>query len=234
MPDGWVQIRRICAKLRTSSFLEHVHTLPILRSKSIRLTFQHTASVLVVVQLTYSSAITSSFASSTSSNKSTGFTKNDAGSSGNLKITNGDTYAVQPDPKHPGKFLWKMWSSGFVLLNPGSEITVTVKDVSALLYQNQMPAAKMHAPTATYDNNQKTIDATGGVVVNSLTEPGTTLRADRVVFYAATSKIVATGHVVYHNAKTQIELHTNELVGDTKLKTLRSDSGGSVALPKGL
>jgi len=165
--------------------------------------------------------------------KSSGFIKNDAGSSGNLKITNSDTYAVQPDPARHGKYLWKIWASGFTLLNPGTQITVTVQKVSAVLYQSGYAAAQLHAPVATYDNLKETIAASGGVTVRSLKEPGTTLRADNVVFYAATHKIVATGHVVYHNGKTQMEIHTNELVGDTVLKTLTSNTGGSAALPKG-
>lgn len=162
------------------------------------------------------------------------FNKNDAGSTGNLKLTNSALYAVLPDPKHPGKLLWKLWASGFTLFNPGNQITVTVQNVSALIFQAGKPAATLRAPTATYDNTAHTIVASGGVFVRSYTEEGTTLRADNVVFNATTGKLLATGHVVYHNGKTQMEVHTNSLNGDARLKTLSSDTGGSVALPKGL
>ena len=175
-----------------------------------------------------------SSSASAKAQKTPGFNKNDAGSTGNLRVTNSNIYATQPDSKRPGKFLWKIWASGFTLLNPGDQITVTVQNVSALLFQTGQAAATLHAPLATYDNIKHTIVASGGVMVHSISEPGTTLRADNVVFYAATGKLKATGHVVYHNGKTLMELHTNELDGDTKLKTLSSNSGGSVALPKGL
>lgn len=226
--------------------LKPVHTLLSIRSQPNRsLCLRHTAvlNLLVFISLTTSCSLVysaplivrplSSLASA-KPQKTSGFNKNDAGSTGNLKVTNSNIYAVQPDPKRPGKFMWKIWASGFTLLNPGNQITVTVQDVSALLFQAGQAAATLRAPLATYDNIKHTIVASGGVLVRSISEPGTTLRADNVVFYAATGKLKATGHVVYHNGKTLMELHTNELDGDTKLKTLSSNTGGSVALPKGL
>ena len=223
-----------------------MHTLLSILSKLNRSSHrQHTAArlFLAFTTLTVSNSIASaaplvvhplSSLASAKPHQAVGFNKNDAGSTGNLEVTNSNIYAVQPDPKRPGKFMWKIWASGFTLLNPGKQITVNVQNMSALLFQAGQAAATLHAPRATYDNIQHTIVASGGVNVRSISEPGTTLRADNVVFYAATGKLKATGHVVYHNGKTLMELHTNELDGDTKLKTLSSNSGGSVALPKGL
>ena len=69
------------------------------------------------------------------------------------------------------------------------------------------------------------ITGTGGVVVKSLTQPGTLLQADKVVWYASLNQIVATGHVVYHDGKSGATMTGPAMKSDTKLKTVEIGSG---------
>ena len=68
-------------------------------------------------------------------------------------------------------------------------------------------------------------------MVHSLTQPGTILKADTVVWYATSNKIVATGHVYYHNGQNGGTMTGPRAVGDSRLKTLIIPSGhGTVRL----
>lgn len=143
-----------------------------------------------------------------------------------------DTRQVQvslPDPKFPGKGIPLCYVKA-ATANGQSETTGllgNMTQVSALLYQQGKPAATLDAPRAQGSSLRKTVVVTGlgGVVVKSLTQPGTRLTADTVVWYAALNKIVATGHVVYRDGKTGATMTGPVMNADTKLKTVSLTSG---------
>ncbi|BDI31233.1 hypothetical protein CCAX7_32840 [Capsulimonas corticalis] len=147
-------------------------------------------------------------------------------------VTGQGSYVTQPDPKHPGMYLWKLWARDFIIEAPDKNVSGTLKGVHAILFQNGKQTADMVAPQAQSDNVKETIVASGGVVVKSLTQPGTILRADNVVWNAASRKIIASGHVFYKNGKTGMTIQPRgRLIADTVLKSVRSDDGGSIKLP---
>ena len=147
-------------------------------------------------------------------------------------VTGQGSYVTQPDPKRPGKYLWKLWAREFIIEAPDKAVSGTLKGVSAVLFQNGKESARMVAPQAQGNNVQSIIVATGGVIVRSVAQPGTILRADTVTWYAQSNKIVAVGHVFYKNGKTGMTISPNgRLVANTALKTIRSDDGGNIKLP---
>ena len=147
-------------------------------------------------------------------------------------VTGQGSYVTQPDPKHPGNYLWKLWARDFIIQAPDKNVSGTLKGVHAILFQDGKAAAEMIAPQAQSDNVQDTIVATGGVTVNSLKEPGTILRADAITWNAQTKQIVATGHVFYKNGKTGMTISPHgRLIADTVLRSVRSDSGGRIKIP---
>ncbi len=142
-------------------------------------------------------------------------------------VTTGFTAAL-PDPKRPGKLLYELRAASGNGGAVNGQITGTLNSVWARLYQNGVPAAVLTAPHAYGGDAAKTVTVTGtgGVAVKSLTEPGTTLNADTLVWYASQSKIVATGHVLYHNAKTGLRLTGPQMDADTRLKTISIPRSG--------
>ena len=92
----------------------------------------------------------------------------------------------QPDPKLAGKFLWKMYMQGASVVSQDNGYLGRLTGVTALLYQHGIPSARMKAPTATGNNTQQIIVANGPgrVMVWSLTQPGTTLEANKMTWYA--------------------------------------------------
>lgn len=131
------------------------------------------------------------------------------------------------DPKLPGKLLAVVKAGGFSASSADQTSLGTMTQVHALLYRQGKQAATFDAPRAHITQNSATKNVvavgTGGVVIVSLTEPGTRLTADVVTWYASLSRIVATGHVIYHNAKTGWDLQAPTMTADTQL---RSVSGG--------
>lgn len=159
---------------------------------------------------------------------------NDTSLRGDIKIDSEKVYAVQPDPKRQGKFLWKIWASEVSIANPARQITGDLSDVSAVLSHNGNAAASLHAPTAQGDYINRTVIASGGVFMKSLSPSGSTLTADRVVWFGADDKIIATGHVVYRNGDSGVVIQTSQLVANTALRTISSSVGGSATVSKGL
>ncbi len=133
------------------------------------------------------------------------------------------------DPKLPGKFLAVVKASGISGSSADQGFLGNMTQVSALLYQQGKPAATLAAPHAHGSRNSATknvvVIGTGGVVIKSLTEPGTSLTADTMVWYASINKIVATGHAVYHNVKSAIIFRSPTIIADTKLKSVKTGSG---------
>ena len=131
------------------------------------------------------------------------------------------------DPKLPGKLLAVVKAGGLSASSADQTALGTMTQVHALLYRQGKQAATFDAPRAHVTQNSATKNVvavgTGGVVIVSLTEPGTRLTADVVTWYASLNRIVATGHAVYHNAKTGWDLQAPTMTLDTQL---RSVSGG--------
>ena len=136
--------------------------------------------------------------------------------------------ATLPDPKLPGKFIWTMTFRSLYGLGGDSGYALgRLTGVTALLYQHGVLSAVMTAPTASGDNKSQVIVATGPgrVFVRSKVEPGTTLEADKMTWYARTNKILAVGNVVYHNGKNGLTMHVPRLNADTVLKSVSFDPG---------
>lgn len=136
------------------------------------------------------------------------------------------------DPKLPGKLLAVVKAAGFSGGSGGEGFLGNMTQVHARLYQKGVPAATLDAPRARGSQNSATknlvVTATGGVVIVSLTEPGTRLTSDTAVWYASLNRIVATGHVVYHKAKQSLTLQTSAMTVDTRLNSYHS-AGGSLS-----
>ena len=133
------------------------------------------------------------------------------------------------DPKLPGKLLAVVKAGGFSASSADQTSLGTMTQVHALLYRQGKQAATFDAPRAHITQNSATKNVvavgTGGVVIVSLTEPGTRLTADVVTWYASLNRIVATGHVIYHNAKTGWDLQAPTMTADTQLRSVNGGKG---------
>lgn len=136
-----------------------------------------------------------------------------------------------PDPKLPGKLLLEIHARSGSGNSVDTGFLGSLTGVWARLYQKGVPAAILTAPRAQGSSLNKTVvvTATGGVVLKSLTQPGTKLLADTVVWYASLNKIVATGHVFYREGKSGATMTGPKLIADTKLKSIQILSGHASA-----
>ena len=141
--------------------------------------------------------------------------------------TSTDVYATLPDPKRPGKLLYALRYRTGSFQSGDTGLHGTLTTVSAKLFQLGVASATLTAPHALISSVSKVVVVTGegGVVVHSLTQPGTILTADTVIWYATLNKMVATGHVYYHDGKTGATMTGPRAVGDTRLKTLTITAG---------
>jgi len=142
-------------------------------------------------------------------------------------VTTGFT-ATLPDPKRPGKMLYELRGKSGFIQSDAKGFHGDAASVWARLYQNGVPSAVLTAPQTHVGSVGKsvTVTGTGGVVVKSLTEPGTKMTADTVVWYATLNKIVGTGHVFYRSGKTGAILTGPRVDADTRLKTVNISGGG--------
>lgn len=133
------------------------------------------------------------------------------------------------DPKLPGKLLAVVKAGGFSGSLADQTALGNMTQVHALLYQQGKEAAKFDAPVAHITQNSATKSVvavgTGGVVIVSLAEPGTRLTADVVTWYASLNRIVATGHVVYHNGKSGWTVQSPTMTCDTQLRSVSGARG---------
>ncbi len=136
-----------------------------------------------------------------------------------------------PDLKRPGKLLYDLRAVSATGQSAADGFHGTLTSVWAKLFQNGVATAILTAPRAVGGTASKStvITGTGGVTVKSLTQPGTILTADTVVWYATLNKMVATGHVHYHDGKTGATMTGPRAVGDTRLKTLTISAGHGTA-----
>ena len=136
--------------------------------------------------------------------------------------------ATLPDPKRPGKMLYELRGASGNIQSDASGFHGDASSLWGRLYQNGAASAVLTAPRALVQSVSKSVTVTGlgGVVVKSLTEPGTKLTADTVVWYANSNKLVATGHVFYRNGKTGATLTGPRMVADTRVKSVSVTGGG--------
>lgn len=136
--------------------------------------------------------------------------------------------ATQPDPKRPGKMLYELRGASGNIQSDASGFHGDASSLWARLYQSGLPSAVLTAPHALVKSANKAVTVTGlgGVVVKSLTEPGTKMTADTVVWYANSNKLVATGHVFYRSGKTGATLTGPRMVADTRVKSVSVTGGG--------
>lgn len=136
-----------------------------------------------------------------------------------------------PDPKRPGRLLYDLRAASATGQSSADGFHGTLTAVWAKLFQNGAASAILTAPRAVGGSANKStvVTGTGGVTVKSLTQPGTVMTADTVVWYATLNKMVATGHVVYHDGKTGATMRGPRMVGDTRLKTITISAGHGTA-----
>jgi len=146
----------------------------------------------------------------------------------NLSVAGQDITIFQNDPKLPGRFLFKIWSRGFNGAFQPSTLRGALTGVSALLFQKGKPTARLTAPVARADRASQTVTASGRVHVYSVTQPGTTLEADTVVWHAKTNQVEASGSVVYRNGKQGTTVRGPRFLANTALQTITSAGPGRV------
>jgi len=136
-----------------------------------------------------------------------------------------------PDPKIPGKLLCEIHADSASGQSAGNGFLGQMHNVHALLYQSGRPSATLDAPQATGNSVGKSVvvTGTGRVTVISLSQPGTKLLADTVVWYASINKLQATGHVFYRDGKSGATMTGPRLLADTKLKSVQIVSGHATA-----
>jgi hypothetical protein len=145
----------------------------------------------------------------------------------NIGVTGTQGEIFQPDPNRPNKFIWKIWAQSANVSTVGSAYDGVLSGVTALLFQKGVSAALLKAPTARYNSASQILVASGRVTVVSQTEPGTTLVADTITWYAKTNQIVAVGNVIYHRGKTGLTMRVPRLTADTVLKSASFGTGSA-------
>lgn len=140
-----------------------------------------------------------------------------------------------PDPKLPGKLLWRFSARSLAGVNSAGGLQGTLLGVDATFFQKGAPAARLLAPKVQMDGTKKRVAASGRVKMTALakTQKGTSLTADRLIWYAAINKVVALGHVLWKDGKTGATVEAPGMVADTKLETIHSSSGIQGTFPKG-
>jgi hypothetical protein len=136
-----------------------------------------------------------------------------------------------PDPKLPGKLLCEIHADSASGQSAENGFLGQMRSVHARLYQSGRPSATLDAPQATGRSVGKSVvvTGTGRVTVISLSQPGTKLLADTVVWYASINKLQATGHVFYRDGKSGATMTGPRLIADTKLKSVQIFSGHATA-----
>jgi hypothetical protein len=151
---------------------------------------------------------------------------NKSASPPNLGMVGQGTVIDLPDPKFPGKAVPLLHVVAATATGQSAEngFLGSMRQVSALLYQQGKQALTLTAPLARGDSlrGSVVVTATGGVFARSLLHPGTTLRADKLVWTpnARTGQIVATGHVIFTDGKTGATMKGQRATADTAMKTL--------------
>jgi len=130
------------------------------------------------------------------------------------------------DPK-TGKTLWtaKVQRVEAVSKQEANAVFGTLHMVDGILYEDSVAADRLRAPTVTVDNSTQVVTATGGVVVTSLTQAGTQVTCDKMIYYAEKAKIAGTGHVVFK--KGGFTQTGPSFAADVKLKSVIMPAPGT-------
>jgi hypothetical protein len=99
----------------------------------------------------------------------------------------------------------------------------------AILYQNNIPTATIHADTMTADRNAETLVGNGNVVLVSLTQPDSpTIRADTMTYLYKKDKIFGSGNVLI-TRKPDLQIPEKSFTADTQLRTYTALGGSTPA-----
>jgi lipopolysaccharide assembly outer membrane protein LptD (OstA) len=127
----------------------------------------------------------------------------------------------QSDPKHPSWLLWKLTMKQFVGNLAASSNQVSGHGVTTILYSDGKPSGVMTAPTATGYFHTEMLKASGGVIYKPISPPGSSLRADSVIWNAHTKRGIARGNVHYYDRSGRA-IDAPVVYFDSSLKTLSS------------
>lgn len=152
-----------------------------------------------------------------------------AGAGDNLGVAGQGVTIFQPDPKAPGRFLFKIYARRITGQSVSNAFSGALTGVSAVLFQKGRATATLSAPLARADSGQQVVTASGRVHVTSLIQPGTTLDADTVVWHAKTNSVDAAGNVVYHSGKNGITARGPRFHANTALQTITSVGAGQTS-----
>jgi hypothetical protein len=133
-----------------------------------------------------------------------------------LHATMSGAHPTFVDPK-TGATLWTAdVQSAEATTSATGQLMGAMYGVTGVFYEKGKPGDHFSAAKVSYDDQNKTVTATGGVRIRSLTQNSTTLSCDRVVWYPSTNKLVGDGNVVLrsgHFVQTGPKFQA-----DTKLK----------------
>ena len=98
-------------------------------------------------------------------------------------------------------------------------VVLTMQNVHGTFYQNGAPVDRMTAPTvaALQQSGVTKVTASGGVTVQSISQPDSSMRCDTAVWSSATNQILGTGHVVLK--KRGFTQQGASILIDSKLRT---------------
>ncbi len=98
-------------------------------------------------------------------------------------------------------------------------VVLTMKNVHGTFYQNGSPVDRMNAPTvaALQQSGMTKVTASGGVTVQSISQPDSSMRCDTAVWSSATNQILGTGHVLLK--KRGFTQQGSSILIDSKLRT---------------
>ena len=98
-------------------------------------------------------------------------------------------------------------------------VVLTMQNVHGTFYQNGVPVDRMTAPTvaALQLSGVTKVTASGGVTVQSISQPDSSMRCDTAVWSSATNQILGTGHVLLK--KRGFTQQGSSILIDSKLRT---------------
>jgi hypothetical protein len=113
------------------------------------------------------------------------------------------------------------------LIKDPHDLNVSLTGVTARLYQKGQYSASIKAPEASANQRDKTLVATGGVTVTSVTDPpDTVITSDKLYWNAKTNEMIAIGnaHAVMHTPEGKIRSTSGDRLSfDTRLKEIRNE-----------
>ncbi len=138
---------------------------------------------------------------------------------GNIAANASATTLTYSDPK-TGMILWKANAKSMDAQSGQSagDVVGTMHNVAGVLYQNGQPANSLTAPLVRADQSSRVVTASGGVILKSLTQQGTVVRCNQIVWHSDTNILVGRGNVVFR--KGNFTQTGPSFQADTKLKAI--------------